>query len=79
MNRYNEITILLAIGCIAGFMLFIETASAGQAIQESSGIGYHIYDMELLDNGTLIQWLDDTTIQFLDPQPGVIFKEWRQR
>lgn len=76
MNRYNQITILLAIGCILGAMLFITAPADGvEAIVD----GHHIWasDMELLENGTLVFTVSELTAHMVGPQPGVIFKTFK--
>lgn len=76
MNRYNQITILLAIGCILGSMLFITAPAEG--VQAIVG-GHHIWaqDMELLENGTLVFTVSELTAHMVGPQPGVIFKTFQ--
>lgn len=76
MNRYNQITILLAIGCIMGTLLFIIAQVEG--VEAIVG-GQHIWaqDMKLLENGTLELTVSELTAEMVGPQPGVIFKAFQ--
>ena len=53
-------------------------ATSGQAtgidiIQESSGLPYFAYDMEVDENGHVTIWTDETTLGFLDEQENTTF------
>lgn len=60
-------------------LALISVASAGPAIQQGSDgeeTPYWIYDTERLDNGTVVFFVDETTIPRLDKAEGVIFAVW---
>lgn len=60
-------------------LALISVASAGPAIQQGADgweTHYWVYDTTKLDNGTVVFWVDETTIPRLDKHDGVIFAIW---
>ncbi|MDI9418098.1 MAG: hypothetical protein QM438_10185 [Euryarchaeota archaeon] len=58
-------------------LALISVASAGMpAIQQSSGVEYWVYDIAKCDNGSIIFYVDETTIPRLDKAEGIIFAVW---
>ena len=57
-------------------LALISAASAGPAIlQQADGweTSYWVYDTERLDNGTVVFYVDESTIPRLDEAEGIIF------
>lgn len=60
-------------------LALISVASAGPAIQQQADgweTSYWVYGTERLDNGTVVFFVDATTIPRLDKAEGVIFAVW---
>lgn len=60
-------------------LALISLASAGPAIQQGADgweTSYWVYDTTKLDNGTVVFYVDETTIPRLDKAEGIIFAVW---
>lgn len=61
---------------LALIFILLSPGMGMNAIQQSSGTHYQVHDIERLENGTCIFFVDQTVIKWLDPSPGVIFAAW---